>query len=29
MYKFKDFTMEDQQDVILSESKEGKNLHLE
>jgi hypothetical protein len=29
MYKFKDFTMEGQQDVILSESKEGKNLHLE
>ena len=27
--KFKDFTMEGQQDVILSESKEGKNLHLE
>jgi hypothetical protein len=29
MYNFKNFKMEGQQDVILSESKEGKNLHLE
>lgn len=29
MYNFKDFTMEGPQDVILSESKDGKNLHLE
>jgi hypothetical protein len=29
MYNFKNFNMEGQQDVILSESKEGKNLHLE
>jgi|688.fasta_scaffold247240_2 hypothetical protein len=29
MYKFKDFNMEGPQDVILSESKDGKNLHLE
>ena len=29
MYNFKDFNMEGSQDVILSESKDGKNLHLE
>ena len=29
MYNFTDFTMEGPQDVILSESKDGKNLHLE